>query len=110
MPSLTSRHLQRSRCCLGSSQLRVRRQRNKVTGGVLFLQSKKNNTHKSRRDLRTLSSLLLFTRVANAGKVELGGGEEGEEEVEEDEEEEETGRDEYIEARLSLQLSQSLPL
>lgn len=56
-----------------------------------------------------MSSLLLFTRVANAGKAELGGGEEGEEEAEEDEEEE-TGRDEDIEPRLSLQLSQSLPL
>lgn len=56
-----------------------------------------------------MSSLFLFTKGANAGKAELDGGEEGEEEVEEGEEEE-TGRDEDIEPRLSLQLSQSLPL
>lgn len=81
-------------------------------GGFIFAKRKKQNkanTHPNRWNLRALSSLLLFTKGANAGKAELDGGEEGEEEAEE-EEEEEIGRDEDIEPRLSLQLSQSLPL
>lgn len=66
-------------------------------------------------NLRALSSLTLFTKDANTGKEdaegEVDGGEEGEEEEEvEEEDEEETGRDEDVEARLSLQLSESLPL
>lgn len=78
--------------------------------GFYSHKKKKNaQTHPSRWNLQALSSLFLFTSAANAGKAALDGGEEGEEEVEEDEEEE-TGRDEDIEPRLSLQLSQSLPL
>lgn len=62
-----------------------------------------------------MSSLTLFTKDANTGKEdaegEVDGGEEGEEEEEEEEEDkEETGRDEDVEPRLSLQLSESLPL